>query len=215
MRTHPQSFLRQPFSALFANPANVRVLRTLIRHGGELSAPMLADRSKLTKPSVLAALDYLAELGFVDSIGSVRQRLHRIDSRHPLVPALAALFAAEDHRFETIIEAIRAAAAQAGVVAAWLYGSVARGEDRPDSDLDIAIVTSASVKAKLRDALRGLEDEWRVSVSLVELVADDILRLARDNDPWWVGMIKDAVPLVGPDPASLAASLPPKQRGAA
>jgi len=218
MRTEPQSFLRHPLSAVYANPANVRVLRALARHGGELSAPMLAERSRLTRPSVLAALDHLAALGFVESIGSVRQRLHRIDRAHPLAPTLSALFAAEADRFDRIIEGIRAAAAKVGVAAAWLYGSVARGEDGADSDLDLAVVASRDLgveKAALRDALRALEGEWRFSASVVALDAADIRRLVREDDPWWRSLLADAVPLVGPDPATLAGRLSAPKRGAA
>src|SRR5579872_2353215 len=129
MRTTPQSFLRQPLSAVLAGPAAVRVLRVLARHGGELSAALLATRTRLTKPSVLASLHHLAAMGYVEALGSSRQSLYRIDHRHPLVPSIIALFTAEDDRFQTIIAAVRAAAIAAEATAAWLYGSVARGED--------------------------------------------------------------------------------------
>ena len=218
MRTQAQSFLRQPLSAVFANPAGVRVLRALAQHGGELSAPMLAERSRLTRPSVLAALDHLAALGLVESVGSVRQRLHRIDQGHPLAPSLSALFAAEAGRFDAIFEAVRAAAGEAGVAAAWLYGSVARGDDRPDSDLDLAMVASADLNAEktaLRAALRMLEDEWRLTVSVVALDAEDVGRLSQEGDPWWRALLAEAVPLVGPDPQTLASTLSARRRGAA
>src|SRR5579859_3479281 len=180
MRISPQSFLRQPLSAVFANPANVRILRALVRHGGELSAPLLAELSRMTKPSVLGALECLGALGYVESVGSGRQRLHRIDDRQPLLPALAALFAAEDRRFESVIESVRAAAVAAGATAGWLYGSVARGEDRPDSDLDVAIFASCdagSAKMKMREALREAEDRLRFTASVLGLGTPDILRL--------------------------------------
>lgn len=203
MRATTQSFVRQPLSSVFANAANVRVLRELSRAGGESSARMLSERSKLTKPSVLSSLEYLEALGFVESLGSSRSRLYRIDGKHPLGPALAALFVAEDHRFGRIMSGIHKAALDAGVAAAWLYGSVARGEDRWDSDIDIALVTyddAVTMKTKVREALRDQEDALRFSASVLGFGPDDIVRLAAEKDPWWTAMCIDAVPLIGPPP---------------
>lgn len=59
----------------------------------------------------------------------------------------------------------------------------------------------------MSEALRDREDALRFSASVVELDADDVVRLAADEDPWWVTMVKDAVSLVGPEPLSLASRL--------
>lgn len=203
MRAMTQSFARQPLSSVFSNAANVRVLRELSRTGGESSARMLSERSKLTKPSVLASLAHLEALGFVLSLGSSRSRLYRIDDKHPLAPKLTALFVEEDHRFGRIMSGIHKAAHDAGVAAAWLYGSVARGEDGWDSDIDLAIVTdedAVAVKTKVREALRDREDLERFSASVLGFHTDDIVRLAAEQDPWWMAMCQDAVPLIGPPP---------------
>lgn len=219
MRATPQSFLRQPLSSVLAYPGNVRVLRELAQHGGELSATTLVDSTKLTRPSVLAALEQLAQQGYVEALGSSRLRLYRINHRHPLVPVLSALFAAEHERFHAVMDAIRAAADDAGVTAAWLYGSVARGEDGPDSDVDVVVVDASgnarSATAKVREALHEKQDTLRFSASVVGLDRADIVRLASENDPWWVDIAKDAVPLVGPDPVSLASRLSTKKRRSA
>jgi predicted nucleotidyltransferase len=42
-------------------------------------------------------------------------------------------------RPDVITGAFLAALRQAGVTQAWLYGSVARGEERPDSDIDLLV----------------------------------------------------------------------------
>jgi len=59
-----------------------------------------------------------------------------------------------------IEEGVRRAleAAPAGVVAAYLYGSRARGTDRPESDLDLAILLDRTPPATLRTVARQVED---------------------------------------------------------
>jgi DNA-binding transcriptional ArsR family regulator len=210
MRPTSQSFLRHPFSTVFAHGSDVRVLRELVKHGGELPVSALLDRTKLTRPSVLATLDRLTDLGYVEALGAAH-RLYRIDHGHPLAPAISALFAAEEQRFRNIIDCLRNAAADAGAVAAWLYGSVSRGLDGPYSDIDAVFVDGLgdieSMKAKLREALREPQDRLRFTASIIVLNASDIIRLAENNDPWWRTMIQDATPLAGPDPAATIARL--------
>jgi predicted nucleotidyltransferase len=218
VRSRSQSFLRQPLSAVFGQGSDVRVLRELSRHGGELTVSALVERTKLTRPSVLATLAALTSQGLVEALGA-SHRLYRFDHSHPLAPALSALFAAEDERFRGIIQSLRTAAVDAGADAAWLYGSVARGEDRPDSDIDVAAVSAPgraeSTKARLRELLRDTEDRLRFSASVIVLEPGDIPRLAAGNDPWWCRMIQETTPLVGLDPTAMLARISANMRGVA
>lgn len=61
-----------------------------------------------------------------------------------------------DRRTEPIRSAARAVLARhAGVAAAYLFGSVARGTERPDSDVDVGIVYRASCPRSVREDLAG------------------------------------------------------------
>lgn len=78
--------------------------------------------------------------------------------------------------------------APAGVVAAYLYGSEARGEARPDSDVDVAVLFSEPTEPVLANAASRIEGELervlRRPVHLVELnraPADLIHRVLRDG----------------------------------
>jgi hypothetical protein len=97
------------------------------------------------------------------------------------------------------------------LVALWLIGSVARGEARTDSDLDLALVAEPEALPRLADAFRdGLmahAERIGFSPSVVALGTDDVARLAAQRDPWWTGITRDAVPLIGGRPEDLAAAL--------
>jgi predicted nucleotidyltransferase len=94
-----------------------------------------------------------------------------------------------------------------GILALWIYGSAARGDDTADSDLDIAIiakkamptVSSEEMHAKITQA--GERLAFRPSI--LELTAADVLRLAEENDPWWVSVSRDALVIKGLRPADL------------
>jgi predicted nucleotidyltransferase len=86
------------------------------------------------------------------------------------------------------------------VRAAWLYGSVARGEDGPNSDIDITVVVdSESAAGGLQESLMGLKDQFNVNFSLISLTPEDVAGQAQDST-WWASVIRDAKMLKGASP---------------
>lgn len=119
----------------------VRVARVLADHGGSLGVSDIARRARLALPSTRTALRRLLESEVVTAVGAGRSMVCALRPEHPLAPALTVLFAAEREQADTVLGAIRyaAAALRPAPLAVWLYGSVARGEDEPTSDIDIAL----------------------------------------------------------------------------
>jgi predicted nucleotidyltransferase len=206
MKPSMQSFLRYPLDRVFESPANVRVLRALVRHGGEMTTSMLMDQTGLTRVSVLAALGRLAGAGIIEVVGSERQRLNRFSRKSPLSRAVHGLFAAEDARYTDTMRSIRDAAERLGAVAVWIFGSVGRGEDRPESDIDVAVAmpTNADIATEqaLKDALRPPDG---VGSSVVVVDPSLLSRLEREQDPWWVALKRDAITLMGIAPENYLA----------
>jgi predicted nucleotidyltransferase len=197
-------------NTLLASEGNVRVLREVLRHGGELGVSEIAARSGLSPQHVRLVLAQLVKSRVVAALGLGRARLYRARLDHPLAKPLAALFRAEDERFAALRTAIREAAdaARPHPVAVWLYGSVARGEDGPESDLDLAVIAEegclGTVVAQMRDTLRDRAEELSASLSIVGATPADVRR-AEIGDPWWQGVVRDAIPIVGPVPRALLA----------
>jgi DNA-binding transcriptional ArsR family regulator len=213
VRAAHHSAQRYPLTSILGTDAGVRLLRELARHGGQLSAPDLARRTGLAKASVARGIESLKATGIVTTAGTGRSVLYRLRPDHPLSSALSTLFGAEEQRFQSILDSARRAAESAGrgLIALWLFGSVARGEDRADSDLDLALVAKPEALPRLADAVRdGLvapAETLGFTPTLVTLGTDDVVRLAAQRDPWWIGVTTDVVPLIGGRPQDLVAAL--------
>lgn len=65
---------------------NLRVLRTLVRHGGVLAASDIVCMSRPSRGSVRLGLHALGALGIVDSLGSLHAWVHRLNELHGLAP---------------------------------------------------------------------------------------------------------------------------------
>jgi predicted nucleotidyltransferase len=185
----------------------------LVTRDVPLSVPQLADECGLSPRGCRLALASLVEEQVVVELGTARAQLFRADTRHPLLPALAALFGEEQDRWETLLRQVRAVLQGQPLSAAWYYGSVARGDDGPASDFDIAVVVKDTfavdaVASAIREALCQIEDNHLVRCSVVGVSNLDVLRLVKSDDEWWKGLSRDAKVLAGLRPEQYATSLP-------
>lgn len=209
-RSERESALRYPLTVVLGSDSNTRVLRALIKHGGMLSAAEVVRRSGLSRDATWRGLQSLESLGLVLTDGSSHARVHRINKDHFLTPALEGIFEAETWRFKAILDAVVQSAGGLEVESLFIYGSVARNEDRPDSDLDICVVANADRLSNsvghIRDALRVPAERLSFLPNVVGLDFQDIARLFEDKDPWWCSAINDAIVLSGRRPEQMVLS---------
>jgi len=208
----PESFLRHPTSTLLATPGSVRVLRELLEAEAPMAVSALATRTGLTAQTVRNSLTTLRRGGIVEQLGEGRSRLFRPDVGHPLYLPLGSLFHAETDRFTTVMEALRTAMETLvpAPFGAWIYGSVARGEDAPDADLEVALVAADddvdTPVGRLREVLRPIQEVQRVWISVVGLSPSEVRRLS-GGDRWWKKATRPHIPLFGRSPDELAGEL--------
>ncbi|MBE0546472.1 MAG: nucleotidyltransferase domain-containing protein [Rubrivivax sp.] len=88
----------------------------------------------------------------------------------------------------------------AAVSSAWLFGSVARGEDSPASDLDIALVVRCQAVAdRIGEDLMPLEDAQQIRISLTALAVKEYAVLPV-GDLRWANVVRDDRILEGSAP---------------
>jgi predicted nucleotidyltransferase len=201
--SEPQSHLRYPLTHLLGNGGNVRVLRALAAHGGPLSSSQLARETGLTPQGVRLVVNGLQSQQLVTVWGAARSQLFSLTEDHPFAGPLRTLFELEQSRWERIQQQVRSALkAERHVRSAWLYGSVARGEDAPHSDIDIAMVMDAAdpaVAERVRESLLPLQKSQHITFSVTAVTQEDVGRL-RPDDRWWSELARDAKVLKGVSP---------------
>ena len=203
----PQSHLRFPLTHLLASGGHVRVLRALMAYGAPLSVAQLAADCGLSTRGTRFVLESLVSQGMVHVLGQPRSQLYSVAPLHPLADSLKTLFEHERRRWESVQDALRQALASwREVRSAWLYGSVARGEDGPRSDVDVLLVMNENgveASRRVRDAVQALGDKLSLHISAVVLTPEE-LTAVRQDDPWWTDVIRDAKVLKGLSPAKEA-----------
>lgn len=197
--TTSQSYRRYPLTRMLGNSGHVRLLRVLLLHGGALSSTRLAAQAGLTPQGVRNVLEDLGLQGAVQVLGSRRTRLFCARPEHPMTAAVASLFTDEREQWESFLSSLRdVLSKQSDVVGAWLYGSVARGEDKPESDVDIAVLLQSGQQSEhVQDELSALERQLNARFSIITLKRGE---LGKVNPSWWKSLIAEALVLKGRRP---------------
>lgn len=191
----------RPFSALSPS-VDLDVLAVLSGSSVPRSGREIARRSGRSKTGVQHVLDRLVRHGLVDRLQTGNASLYSLNREHLLAPAVDQMTGAR-------VELIRRLREQIG---GWdiapshasLFGSTARGDGGPDSDIDLLIVRPETVDADdavwrpQLDELADLILRWSGNhAGVVEVPEQDLQRL-REQRPAVVAQVQeDAVDLIG------------------
>jgi predicted nucleotidyltransferase len=203
--SRPSSLFHHPLDQVLGTVAAVRLLRELSEHGGALSVTDLASRAGLSLSGAIRALERLHDLRVVEPVGTGRGSPFRLITENPLCLGLITLFDMERRQTQSLYEAIQSFASQheGEIIAVWLYGSVARREEKAGSDVDILIVAKEASVSAVRDELSDLLlplSEWSMPISVVGVSPKDIEHMATSAPKNWERIRKDAVVLAGKAP---------------
>ena len=192
----------EPFGGVIPG-ARGAVLAVLLRTGTPLTGRqihgLISDTYSLW--SAQEALKALTQMGMVETQTVGRAGIHVINERHSSIAPLRALVDPI-----TALESAIGEAIDSKVQAVILFGSVARGEATPISDIDLAVIASPTWDDRIR--LQDIVHQRLGNHCDVLVFAQaEFSRLAAAGEPVVTDIVRDGVALVG--------SLPRVKRGAA
>lgn len=198
------------FNALnevLGSTTKVQILRALMPLGARVSGnEARALAGVRSKSAMLGALRALVDLGIVERDDTRRIQLFRINRNHDLVPPLTALFTAEGERFArlrtALEEVLDGGAVREHTLSIILFGSNARGDAKPGSDVDLLVVVRDEPAVEpVHDAVIGAYPElWRrfgLRISPYVLDRDRVRERYRDGDPLMQNIASEGRTLYG------------------
>lgn len=192
---------------VLGSATKVRVLRALMALGSAVSgneARLLAGVQ--SKSGMQSALRDLTELGIVEREETRRIQLFRINRDHDLVEPLRALFGEEHKRVtrlrKALEEVLEAGAVREHTLSIIMFGSNARGDARPASDLDLLVVVGAKAQIErvsevLIDAIPGMRRRFGLQLSPLVLEKARVRERFRDGDPLMQDVLSEGRTLFG------------------
>jgi len=175
---------------LFGSEARVKVLELFtLNAGSEFYLREIAQRTGLAVRSVQRTVKDLSEIGILDREARGNSVYFRLNAANPITLDLKAIFLKTVGLGELIMEAL---ADESQIDAAFVFGSVAKGDEIASSDIDVAIIGKIASR-RLTDIVTNLEhqtgrevnittfsrEEWGERISTGDHFATTLLREAK------------------------------------
>lgn len=171
------------------------VLAVLLRTGAPLTGrrvhALIEDRHSLG--AVQQALRDLDRLGLITTETIGRAGVHRINEGHAAIAPLRALASP----IEMLTRVVREAAS--GVDAVIVFGSVARGDARADSDIDLVVIAPAEWAGRA-DLQQKVQEGLGNDCDVLHLTREHFDLAPEEREPVIAEILRDGVALVGKMP---------------
>jgi predicted nucleotidyltransferase len=190
---------------VFGNSLDPVVLRVLWAAGREMTGEQVARVAKAGSPrGIRYALGRLADDGIVDARSVGASVVYEVNTEHLTYPAVDAAFRALDPwgALRERLAALTGSHDEPGSVSVAIFGSVARGEAGPDSDVDVLLVVPQADDraADFRTLLARQMRRWTGREAGIYLTTPArLVEAERAGDPIIESFARDAITLVGPD----------------
>lgn len=194
--------LRSPMDGILGSRTKVKLLRALMPLSRPVSLREAARLAGTSAAGALGAMEHLTAMGVTERREASGQHLYTVNRDSYLFGVLSGLFAAEDARRQALFQALRDALGPMAKAAA-VFGSRARGDDRPDSDLDLLVVIEdesgeEGVWEHLVELQPKVQREFGLRLSPVVLGLERLRERAREGDPFVEAVAAEGIPIIKP-----------------
>lgn len=178
------------------------VIRRMAMVSGELTGRRVAYLSGVPPVSAARVLSALVEVGLVQSRYLGQSRVYQLNRDHALWAGLDMLLNSASRVEAKITELCESFAPRTTTIA--IFGSFARGDAGPQSDIDIVLVSKDEAdtdqRFDLTDALSAqLSTMTGNTVDIIDIVDADLEGLVLSDDALVASWYADARTLHGPD----------------
>jgi predicted nucleotidyltransferase len=192
-----------PLDLVLGQLSKVRILRFLVNREGEQGGREIARNIGLSHPIVHRSLRELATHGLILSRWAGGTLLYRTNPDHWLAKGLLRpLFTKERDTLGALGAFLleRLHTPDASVI---LFGSVGRGEERPDSDLDLLVILPSrhrrtAIEAKLFEVAPEVTRVFGNRLAPVVLTRAEFRERFRRHERWVRGVLKEGQLIAGP-----------------
>jgi len=182
---------------LFGSEARVKVLSLfMLNAGSEYYLREIALKTGLAVRSVQRAVESLVEIQILEREKRGNSVYFRLNDMHPIADDLKAVFLKTDGLGDFLRGAL---SQQRSIDVAFVYGSVAKGEETAESDIDLALIGSISPKDSSA-VLGDLEDDVGREINATVFTPEEWAERLESGDHFVTTLLREPkIMLIGHD----------------
>lgn len=172
-----------------------------LKNQADLSGRELAKLSGVSQFKIRTVLDDLSRQGLLKKRLSGRSHLYAFNKHHFLAEKIALLLEIEENFFSFLGTWImnRMDRKPISII---LFGSMARGEERPDSDMDLLFIyrridSEANLVEKINEALSDSLEYFGNRLAPVLTTPASFQKAIKNRDPFFLHILKEGITLKG------------------
>jgi predicted nucleotidyltransferase len=190
--------LRRYLDQVFAAPSHVAILRALQDAAEGMSGRQVARQAGINHQTCAVALGRLEELGVVLRQGAGQSQLFRLNRTHRVVQDLLLPLLREEREVYPRVLRRVGELVSGRCKRALVFGSVARGEERSDSDLDLLLVADGprhqgAARQAAADVRAAIGREWGLRANPVVLTERAVEARRARQDPLIANILLEGV----------------------
>jgi predicted nucleotidyltransferase len=182
--------------------SSIAVLRALLHSAKGLTGREISRNALITPKSALIALSKLTDLKIVNRVIGGRDHHFSLNRKNYLViNGILPLLESENQYMDVIVKLLKKHLSKK-CISIILFGSVARKEEKVDSDLDICAVVQSNVQLKEIDQIRQelfyqLAEKFGVTLGLTTFTQNEFRKKGLKGQPPISNIIKEGVLIFG------------------
>ena len=163
---------------ILSSKVKAQVFRLLFGGDHGLHLREIERRSGLAVGTVRQELERLTKLGLLEKHADGNRSIYSANRQHPIYPDIRNIVL----KTSGIADELRAKLEECeGIRVAFIFGSVARGEERAESDIDLMVIGSIGLR-KLVGLLRGMSEKTGREINPVIFTPEEFARRRKSGD---------------------------------
>lgn len=186
---------------IFSSRAKVRILKKMIEDPKrEYTFDTITKETKMSFGTVHPALKNLVSHRMLLARSVGRSKLYKINESHLLYKELKNLFKAEKENLKKIANNFTRSLEKTGIKNMILFGSVARGEAKEKSDIDMLIVyknRKEKIKERVSESSQEILSKYDVDVVPTYISVKEIMQRRKKLDRFVMNVLNEGKVLFG------------------